>query len=425
VLQGKLVPFDNAFFSPGAMNPISQLLIGGQDSIMFGQGSKYDYAYDADVIVHEFTHAVIDTLGKLARGGAEDVWGLEDDQGAMNEGLADYFSSALAGDGLLGEYAGRNIPADQAAAEGAVRDLTNKDQCGDDRWGEVHQDSQAFSAGLWGARLALAGDPKASTFDAAKAQRFDRAVLAAVAAFGADEDMTTAAAAVADEADLLVGGNAKQAVQDSFGKHAIYPLCDRVIEWTGQTKTLLGLDGTDSPYAPPAAARVPGFVQWNIDVPAGNDSITATLTLQKTPGSFSGGGGFFAGSAPPSLELAVGPPGMPLQWTPNTDGGNQAATAPFSGNKGQVTATLSGLAAGPSYVMILNSGGGATASDIKFSLSCSAPGGCAPADAGTDAAGGPTLSKGCKCDVGGRGQPGPLPLLLVAAVVLLVRRRYA
>src|SRR5262249_51706419 len=97
-LSGPLVPFDNAFFSPGAGNPISDLLIGGQDSIMFGQGSAVDFAYDADVISHEFTHAVIDTLGKLNPPGFEDTQGLTDDPGAMNEGLADYFSSALGGD---------------------------------------------------------------------------------------------------------------------------------------------------------------------------------------------------------------------------------------------------------------------------------------------------------------------------------------
>ena len=147
-LAGPLIPFDNAFFSPGANNIIAETLIMGQDSIMFGQGSKYDFAYDGDVIKHEFTHAVIDTLGKLTLVGAEDVWGLQDDQGAMNEGLADYFSSVQAGNPTLGEYAGRDIPG-STGAEGAIRDLANSDECGRNRWGEVHQDSQAFSASLW------------------------------------------------------------------------------------------------------------------------------------------------------------------------------------------------------------------------------------------------------------------------------------
>ena len=106
----------------------------------------------------------------------------------MNEGLADYFSSAIGGDPLVGEYGGRNIPGN-TAAEGAVRDLTNKDLCADDRWGEVHQDSQPFSASLWAARVAVAGDPKAAGFDAAKAKTFDAAVLAAIQSFPDSVDM--------------------------------------------------------------------------------------------------------------------------------------------------------------------------------------------------------------------------------------------
>ena len=194
-LAGPLVPFDNAFFSPGAGNVIADLLINGQDSIMFGQGSKTDFAYDGDVIAHEFTHAVIDTLGKLTAPGFEDAQGLNDDPGAMNEGLADYFSSALGGDPLVGEYGGKNIPG-SSTAEGAVRDLTNTDLCADDRWGEVHQDSQAFSAALWSARVAVAGDPKAAAFDAAKAKTFDTAVLAAIQSFPDSVDMPTAATAI-------------------------------------------------------------------------------------------------------------------------------------------------------------------------------------------------------------------------------------
>ena len=172
------------------------------------RAASTDFAYDADVISHEFTHAVIDTLGKLNPSGFEDVQGLNDDPGAMNEGLADYFSSALGGDPLVGEYGGRNIPGN-GAAEGAVRDLTNKDLCADDRWGEVHQDSQAFSASLWAARVAIAGDPKAAGFDAAKGKSFDAAVLAAIQSFPDQVDMPTAATAIAHEVELRFDATAR------------------------------------------------------------------------------------------------------------------------------------------------------------------------------------------------------------------------
>lgn len=419
-LTGPLVPFNNAFYSPGLNNPISQALIGGKDSIMFGQGPSYDFAYDGDVIAHEFTHAVIDTLGKLTTSGFEDTQGLNDDPGAMNEGLADYFSSALGGDAKVGEYAGRNIPG--AGAEGAIRDLDNMDQCAADRWGEVHQDSQAFSAGLWGARLAIAGDPHGTSFDAAKARLFDRAVLAAIQGFGDTPDMPTAAASVADEAGMLLDAAAKQAVEDSFAQHAILPACERVIEWSGKKKDLLFLDGIDSVYAPAGAGRVPSHLQWKIDVPGGQDSITAQMNVVDT-----GGGNPLGGSSPPKLELAVGPQGMPIVWNVGTDGGNQTASAAFSAAKGMVTATLTGLSPGPNYVMILNSGGsGSVAEEISFSTNCSQAGGCAGADAGVD--GGASLMPqkgGCSCELGGHAPLAlaPLALALLALLGLALRRR--
>jgi MYXO-CTERM domain-containing protein len=419
-LQGPLVPFDNAFFSPGANNAIAQILIDGQDSIMFGQGPKYDYAYDGDVIKHEFTHAVIDTLGKLTLGGAEDVWGLQDDQGAMNEGLADFFSSVQSGDPILGEYAGRNI-VDAMGAEGAVRNLTNKDECGKNRWGEVHQDSQAFSAALWGARVAIAGDPKGSSFDAQKAHLFDRAVLAAIQSFPGTVDMTSAAMDISSEVKMLIDDTASKAVDDSFTTHKILPVCDRVIEYTaGDKKDLLGLDGTDSPYAPSGAARVPGFVQWKIDVPVGNDSITATMKLVGNGGSFSGGGGLFGGGAPPKLELIAGPAGRPIQWVVKTDAGNEVGSGMFSGTTGQVTATVSGLTPGPNYVMIVNSGGGSIAQNITFDTSCTAADNCAPdmALAKPD-----DSSSGCKCSFSDNGSLSFAPLGLLAFALVALRRR--
>jgi hypothetical protein len=421
-LTGPLVPFDNAFFSPGANNIIAETLIMGQDSIMFGQGSKYDFAYDADVIDHEFTHAVIDTLGKLTRVGQEDGWGLKDDQGAMNEGLADYFSSVIGGDPILGEYAGRNIPS--GGAEGAVRDLTNMDLCGRDRWGEVHQDSQAFSSSLWGARTAIAGDPKSAGFDAAKAQKFDRAVLAAIASFASNVDMTTAAEDFSKETALLLDADSQTKLEASFTAHKILPQCDRIIDWSpGDKKDILGLDGTDSPYAPSGAKRVPGFVQWKIDVPVGADSITAQMTLAAQSGSFSSQGGLTGGGGTPKLEVIVGPPEMPIGWVANSDGGNEVASAMFSGTKGAVNATLTGLPVGTSYVMIVNSGGGIIAQNITFTTSCSVPGGCQP----DMAVARPADSSGCRCDLGGH-STAPIstpPLIALGFVVAWVWRRRA
>ena len=414
---GPLVPFDNAFYSPGAGNPIADLLINGQDSIMFGQGSVTDFAYDGDVISHEFTHAVIDTLGKLNPPGFEDSQGLNDDPGAMNEGLADFFSSALGGDPLVGEYGGKNIPGN-SAAEGAVRDLTNTDVCADDRWGEVHQDSQAFSASLWGARVAIAGDPKSASFDAAKATAFDTAVLAAIQSFPDQVDMPTAATAIASEVEMRLDAAAKASVESSFGTHKLLPTCDHVITWTGSNKKdVLFLDGTDSANAPMGATKVPGYVQWKIDVPADADSITVTTTLQAQSSLFGGG-------SAPALSLVAGPTGMPIVWTAGSDNSNAAASADFSGTSGQVTATLSGLVPGATaYVMIVNAGGSIIGRNITFDTTCSLGAGlCMPPDM---AMAKPDNGGGCKCSLGGHGAAGGLGTIFFALVALALIKRAA
>jgi len=426
-LSGPLVPFDNAFFSPGMNNPISQALIGGRDAIMFGQGTKYDFAYDGDVIVHEFTHAVIDTLGKLQVGGFEDEQGIQGDQGAMNEGLADYFSGALGKDAALGEYTGRNIP--NGGAEGAIRDLRNTKQCALDRWGEVHQDSEAFSSSVWGGRVTVAGDPAKPGFDEAKATKYDRAVLTALMGFTDAEDMPSAAQAIADEVGMLIDAAAKQAVLTSFATHGFQPGCERVIPWSGKAKDVLFLDGTDSQYAPSGAGRVPSFVQFRIEVPAGNDSITMRMNVRSQGGG--GGGGLFGGGMAPDLSLIRGPVGQPIKWVVGTDDSNEEAAAKFSGSKGEVFATLTGVKPGTYNVMIVNAGGGGSiGTNIRLETSCSDANGCvvAPPDMSPDPGQMPA-DEGCSCDVGGHGTGAPglalalLGLVALAQLTRLARRR--
>ena len=208
---GPLVPFDNAFFSPGAGNLDRRTCSStGRTRSCSARARSTDFAYDADVISHEFTHAVIDTLGKLNPPGFEDAQGLNDDPGAMNEGLADYFSSALGGDPLVGEYGGKNIPGSDAA-EGAVRDLTNTDLCADDRWGEVHQDSQAFSASLWGGARGRRRRSEVGGFDAAKAQELRHArCWRRSSRSPTSVDMPTAATAIAHEVEMRFDAAARR-----------------------------------------------------------------------------------------------------------------------------------------------------------------------------------------------------------------------
>ncbi len=157
-----LQPFDNAFYSP-APDSFGSLLWGvDTDALFFGQGQKTDYAYDGDVVYHELGHAVVDTTAKLGFALHLDEDGATPIAGSIHEGLADYFASAITGDGRVGEYAG---------GDSAIRDLDEVHRCPDRLAGEPHHDSLPLSGALWEARKSL---PESAR------PKLDRAVLLAL-----------------------------------------------------------------------------------------------------------------------------------------------------------------------------------------------------------------------------------------------------
>ena len=100
-------PFDNAFFSPGVDGNFINTLLGTEgDGIFFGQGTMADFAYDGDVITHEFGHYMASYLGALQEQGLKDEIGTNDSPGAMNEGFADFFAGARTEDAIMGGYVG-------------------------------------------------------------------------------------------------------------------------------------------------------------------------------------------------------------------------------------------------------------------------------------------------------------------------------
>ncbi len=134
-------PFDNAFFTP---------LDANTALLALGQGSLVDFGYDADVTYHEFSHFVIDTVAGLhSLDQYFDEWGRSQMPGALHEGLADYFSSTLAGDPVVGEY----------ALGGYARDLARQEQvCPDDMFGEPHMDGQVIGGLTWAIRNVLGAE---------------------------------------------------------------------------------------------------------------------------------------------------------------------------------------------------------------------------------------------------------------------------
>ncbi len=157
----KLVPFDNAFFSQD--NPMMGDLLGQfgvkGDLLVFGLGTKANFAYDGDVVYHEFGHATIYTTGIV---GMEytDKYGITNQPGGLHEGLADTFAFLMTDNSCTGEYAsegfikyaqsqGGIIEMDKEGDFYCMRSALNEYRVFEDTIGQVHWDGQPTLAANW------------------------------------------------------------------------------------------------------------------------------------------------------------------------------------------------------------------------------------------------------------------------------------
>ncbi len=303
-----LDPFQNAFFSPagGGLGQVFEQLYGFNAGAMwFGQGPRKDYSYDGDVVYHEFTHAVVDKTLKLGQWHI-DAYGAIDAPGAMNEGLADYFSSALAGDPNVGEYASKDI----SPSLDVIRTLDNTDSCPKALVGEVHYDSTLFSGGLWSARASLADD--------ATRLKYDTAIYKAMLSHVNDGDLgyqdLVNLFIASLQVDLPAGAAALTA---EMTKRGVLPGCTRVLPFAGAA--LNAPVGITSPgaYAAPGKGSVgatdlaPGMLQVSMDVPANTDTVTVTFQSKvaaANPNPLGGGG-------TPFTPVVLAKAATPIAWT--------------------------------------------------------------------------------------------------------------
>src|SRR5262249_37717298 len=145
--------------------------------------------------------------------------------GAMNEGLAHFFSSAIAGDPDVGEYAAKDLDPNLTA----LRSLSNPDACPSAVSGEVHQDATMFSGSLWDV-------PK--TLPAAQQAEFDGAV------FKAMNSSPTGDLAYEEFGELILsaiqasplGKPVADALTAAFTARGLWPKCTRIIESTSGVK---------------------------------------------------------------------------------------------------------------------------------------------------------------------------------------------
>jgi hypothetical protein len=116
--------FDNAFFAGSA--------------IVFGNGSRRDFSYDAEVIYHEYGHAV---FSFLLGGISLDELGLDTINGGMNEGTADVFSTLFTNNPALGEYV--------SESNNGIRNVENQRVFPGSLDGETHDDGEIWGGVFW------------------------------------------------------------------------------------------------------------------------------------------------------------------------------------------------------------------------------------------------------------------------------------
>jgi hypothetical protein len=301
-----LQSFSNAFFSPagGGLGSIFEQLYGFSGGGMwFGQGARADYAYDGDVVYHEFTHAVVSHTINLGAWHA-DARGLVASPGAMNEALADYFSSALTGEGNVGEYASKDI----APTQTVIRTLENTDACPRNLVGQVHADSTLFSGALWQARKAV---PEADR------RKFDASLYKTMLTHPEDGDL-----GYDDLAKLFIAGLKADApayaplLDAAMTDRGVLPGCDRILDY--QDKPINVPAGSVPYFTAPGKATAgvtgtaPGVIQVRFKLPAGATQLDVSFEQNAA-----GGNNVFAGGKPytPFVHVKFG---APITWTGGT-----------------------------------------------------------------------------------------------------------
>ncbi len=324
------------------------------DAIVFSGTDTKNFSYDASVIYHEYTHAI---LGATRLNAAFlDTQGLNNLPGALNEAYADYFAGTLTEESATGSYALNDLTGmaicgfELGGGGNFARDMEVDKTCPNDLTAEVHADSEIFSSALWQIRKDL------GKTDA------DAVILSAVLTLTNTSDFEIAATETIDAARELLGDEAKAKVEKAFSDRGILG-CKRVlpIERVGERGLPVTLEAVDAMQPNPFRTFMPGYLQYSLNVPENTAKLVLTLELQA-------GGLMGTGGAEPELEVAFKPGTEPVSYTFGASSGRHdgAVVLPvvdgkvtFEGDPGQI------ITPGAWTFAIHNKGGASSLNSIK------------------------------------------------------------
>lgn len=246
-------------------------------TMLVGQGSQVDFAYDGDVIYHELGHGIVEQLtpaGLLGYRYRSD--GTLRDARAINEAIADYHAIMLTDDPHLGEYIASYTPAMETTW---FRNADNEAMCPDDLNGEEHTDGVPLAGALWSARMRIGGD------------KLDPVVLGSLPLLANDATLEEAAAALLEVAAAEVEAGSwtaedRELLERSLAGRNLLD-CERVVDQPARfedpRKVLLR---AKSEFVSPFW---PGPLQYRHVVPAGSDNMIVSFEVSSFGGSWSSG----------------------------------------------------------------------------------------------------------------------------------------
>ncbi|MBW2264242.1 MAG: hypothetical protein JRG91_19935 [Deltaproteobacteria bacterium] len=268
---GTLHPFENAMFVEAGN--LFDILTRTEDSIIFGQGTMGDFAYDGDVVTHEFGHAVVAATCNL-QSYSFDAFGLDASPGALNEAFADVGAFLDTADSVVGDYAGSWITG------AGIRDVDVDNACPEALTGESHEDSLMFTGALWDIVQAFPSD----------ADAIERAFFAAQIMLNSLSDFDEATAGIIAAIETSLGATAAATAATHFDAHNT-AACERVVhlDWGYTHSNILHM----VPGAMMASVNdpfVPGPLQFHVDATMYYEQLILTFRAQADQMSMFTGG---------------------------------------------------------------------------------------------------------------------------------------
>jgi len=270
----------------------------GKRDVSYGiSDDGLNFAYDSDVVYHEYGHAIVRMVAG-SMGTTADSIGMNWTTGALNEGTADIFAMLLNEDPLLAEYLGQSDRWDKA-----IRDLEPDKYCPGDLQSQVHRSGEILGSVGWNLIEALGTEATAEL------------LMGALSTWSIDTSWSDAGESLVQAAQDLhsvgfLGPEELQAAISIIDASGM-PDCDRVIDLSSgrvskQYMLNLGLNGeyTNFPtgvqmklLAPPEATSIQ-FEIVDFDGKADGTGwtiyISAGEPVQHTPSRVEGFGLAFA-----------------------------------------------------------------------------------------------------------------------------------